>query len=275
MIQWLGAFFRKHWLGQIALLPTCLLTLLGLRLLLNQVSTARPQDWPFALALAFTLLSSLVFAWQLVGGVRAVSKVHDLLITTAVALAMFVTAALFLVSEMKYWTARSTETPAQPAPPAKPQPMVVRDGTVQITGLINFETLNRFDATLRARSDLRRVDLKSDGGHVPTARALAARIQVAGLATRAVGLCASACTLIFMAGKQRSIAPGAGLGFHAYRMEQANPFHSIPDEEARDRAYLRSRGVSESFIGRAFATSPDQLWRPTLQELRAAGLLAD
>ena len=272
MLSRLKTCLADHWNGRVALLPTCLITLLGLRLLLDWFGTARPVNWPFALVLALSLLSGLVLVWQLVGGARAVARVHDLLVTTAGALVLLVTAVLFLWAELSHWSARRMVAPAIAAQPA---PMVVTDGTVRITGTISFATLNRFDATLKAHPAVRRIELMSDGGHVPTARALAVRIETAGLETRAVGLCASACTLVFMAGHARSLAPGAELGFHAYRLESVNPFHSVPDEEARDRSYLSARGVSDSFIARAFATPPDQLWRPTPEELRAAGLLTD
>ena len=272
MLSRLASFFNDHWRGRVALLPTCLFTLLGLRLILGGFSAARPVGWPFALVLSLTLGSGLVLLWQMVGGARTVAKAHDLMASLGGGLIVIITAVLFLNAELSYWAARGELPLTLPGPP---EPMAVERNTARISGEINFGTLKRLDATLAAHPDLRRIELVSDGGHVPTARALAKRIDEAGLETRAVGLCASACTLVFMAGHRRSLAPGAELGFHAYRLERNNPFYSTAAEEARDRAYLAARGVAQAFIARAFDTPPDQLWRPSPDELRAAGLLTD
>ena len=42
-------------------------------------------------------------------------------------------------------------------------------------------------------------------------------------ASRAVGTCASACTLVFMAGQPRQLTPGARLGFHRASTGTFNP----------------------------------------------------
>ena len=269
------SFLVNHWHGGVALVPTLLVTLLALRLLLGWLGALRPLDWSLTSALFVSVLSGLVLLWQLVGGARAVARPHDFLITASGALMLLTTAGLFLGTEHSHWVTRGEYRAKLLVVPRGVEPLLVRDGTVQIVGTIGFDTLNRFDATVKIHPEIRLVELQSNGGHVPTARALAGRIETAGLATRAVGLCASACTLVFMAGQSRSLASAGHLGFHAYRLERAHPVFSVADEEARDRAYLIARGVEESFVARAFATPPDQLWQPLPAELRAAGLLTD
>jgi hypothetical protein len=273
MLTRFRTFSQDHWRGRVALLPTCLITLLALRLLLGGLGTARPIGWPFAFAAGVSLASASVLIWQLVGGVRAVARAgHDLVASVAGSLVLLATAALFLGAELSHWSARGELPLVLPDPP---QPMTVTDGTARITGAISYATLKRLDMTLPLHPELRRIELESDGGHIPAARALAGRIEKAGLDTRATGLCASACTLVFMAGQNRSLAPGAGLGFHAYSLLRNDPMHSTAEEEARDRSYLARRGVSQQFIARAFATPPDRLWRPSPDALRAAGLLTN
>ena len=265
------SFLKAHWQGRIALLPTLILSLLGLRLGIDMLSAARPAGWPLALALTATLGSGLVLIWQLVGGLRATARARDVAASLGGVLALVATGVLFLSTELGYWATRGALPLALPVPPA---PYRIADGAVSLKGEISYLTLKRLEATLAARSGaLRRVDLESAGGHVPAARALAQRIESAGLDTRAVGLCASACTLVFMAGKARSLGPEGALGFHAYRIDRTDPMHELAAEEERDRAYLSGRGVTEEFLSRVFSTPPDRLWQPGRDELLSGGLL--
>ncbi|MDQ2088775.1 COG3904 family protein [Marimonas arenosa] len=272
MLIRLRHFLTHHWHGRVALLPTLLITLLGLRLVLSWSSRLKPPDWPLAVFVLLTALSMLLLVWQVVGSLRAIrrSEGGGLALTTGGA-ALVVAVILFLSAELDGYASRAAD--AAGLPPVMPLP--VRDGTLELTGPLDWPLYARFCTTLHRHPDLDRVALTSDGGLVPVARAMAARITETGLDTRATGLCASACTLVFMAGTTRSLGPEGELGFHGYALRRTDPLQTTAEEEARDRAWLVARGVDPGFVTRAFATGPDRLWRPDTATLREAGVLRD
>lgn len=264
-------FLRDHWRGRVALLPTALLSLLALRVCLDMLTMARPTGWPVAATITVSLLSAAVLIWQLVGGARAIARSgRDLFASAAAGLALIITLVLFVNAELSHWAARGEIPVALPLPP---EPLDVVNGTTRISGTIDFVTLTRLELAIAAHPELALVELQSDGGRVPAARAIAQRIEAAGLDTRAVGLCASACTLVFIAGKQRSLDADGALGFHAYALLRNDNLQDARAEEARDRAFLTTKGIDAGFIDRAFATPPDQLWVPPRDALLAAGFL--
>ena len=270
----IASFAKRHWQGRVALLPTCLVTCLALRIAADALTGQRPPGLPFAAALGVSGLSLALLLWQLTGGARAVARAgHDLFASAAGGLAVLVTALLFLLSEIDTWSLRALPPPDLPEPP---KPYAVVDGTVRIAGDIDFHALNRLDAAAAAGARISVIELESPGGRIPAARAIAKRVIEHGWATRATGLCASACTLIFAAGSTRSLAPGGRLAFHGYRIGiYDSALRSLGDEEARDRAYLETRGIAPEFIARAFATPHEALWFPSPEELRTAGWLED
>ena len=79
----------------------------------------------------------------------------------------------------------------------------------------------RFRAALADRGNIalpvRTVQLDSPGGQIPEAGAIASQIRTAGLDTKvgASGLCASACFLLFAAGRAKFLDEGARVGVHS------------------------------------------------------------
>jgi len=110
------------------------------------------------------------------------------------------------------------------------------------------------------------------GGRIFEAQKIASIVTSRGLNTYVEGSCASACTLILLAGVDRAATPNAQIGFH-------QPDFPGLDEESRRsiisenrHLYLRA-GVNADFIDRALSAKPDEMWYPTTQELMAAGVL--
>ena len=147
-------------------------------------------------------------------------------------------------------------------------------GTVALfAGPITLESYSALSETLRAVPGLTDLHLSSDGGSIPAARGMARLVLEAGLHTQAVGRCASACTLVFAAGTERRLQPGAQLGFHAYRLNTGAKVLSTAEEQNRDRASLAARGISAKFLKQAFATPHEDMWLPSAAELLEAGVL--
>ena len=146
------------------------------------------------------------------------------------------------------------------------------DRTLELSGPIVFGVTRRVREVLDAHPAIATVRLTSPGGRVVEARDLSALIAERGLTTVAVGNCASACTVLFMAGRDRLLAPTTTLGFHRYR----SPDPEQKEAEANmaiDRRYFSTRGIPEWFIERAFTTPNGGMWRPSLDEMKVANVV--
>jgi len=155
------------------------------------------------------------------------------------------------------------------------------DGTAAIiTGEIDFALYAALEQVLADNPDLQEVRLDSVGGAIHAARGLARLVRENGLNTSVQRDCFSACTLVFIAGQSRQLAPQAQLGFHSYaaRLDTSTgkiSLGSTDKEQARDRAAFTAAGVSDSFVAQMFDAPHEGLWKPSIEELRAAGVVTD
>ncbi len=151
----------------------------------------------------------------------------------------------------------------------------VVDGVAVISGDITFDTFNSLQKTLAANDDLHTLSLNSGGGRIAAARGVARLVREKRLMTHVDSLCASACILVLAAGQSRTASLDARIGFHGYRLLSEVVTLNVAEEEARDRAQLRSYGISETFLNRAFAVPFEDMWFPTQKLLREVGVLTD
>jgi len=111
-------------------------------------------------------------------------------------------------------------------------------------------------------------------GYVFVARAMARIIMERQLSTHVETRCYSACTVAFLAGKQRTMAEMAKLGFHKYKLESENGTVDVAEELDKDRQFFASRGISACFIQQIFVAEHSDLWVPEKSVLVAAGVVA-
>ncbi len=147
--------------------------------------------------------------------------------------------------------------------------------SIVFKGEITFGVTRKLDELLQSAPQVQSMSLSSDGGHIYEARGMARLIRQAGLNTRALGRCASACTLVFVAGRDRELAPGARLGFHQYALMFGSPLPHIDlqAEQEKDRALFLAQGVNADFVARMFDAPDDQMWFPTRAQAQAANLI--
>jgi hypothetical protein len=138
---------------------------------------------------------------------------------------------------------------------------------LEFSGGISFGVAKDFEQFMGGKQ-LQVVYLNSIGGRIYEAQRIANMIKTKGLDTYVTRQCVSACTIVFLAGRNRLMAPTAKLGFHqpdfpglTARQRQL----MIVAEERR----LRRLGISEKFAKRANATPPEDMWFPSPQELVA------
>jgi hypothetical protein len=119
---------------------------------------------------------------------------------------------------------------------------------------------------------VRTVSFDSGGGWVREGRLLAGVISQRGLATNVDVECSSACTLAFLAGRERTLGPGALIGFHQVRLVgQSDDARAL--DVAQTEAMYRSAGLPTDFLDKVMATPPDQMWYPTPAELLTAKVI--
>ena len=143
-----------------------------------------------------------------------------------------------------------------------------RRKTLTLSGEYQFGVAEAFAAALEKYPHARTVELAGPGGREMEGLAIAYAIEDRNLVTRAVGDCDSACTLAFLAGRERILHQDGRLGFHAV----SSPVYVWNLNENYD-GYLASRGVPPEFIARAAATPSDDMWYPTRDELLAAHVI--
>ncbi|MFN3656925.1 MAG: GYF domain-containing protein [Pseudolabrys sp.] len=146
---------------------------------------------------------------------------------------------------------------------------VMRNGReLEFSGGISFGVATEFAQFLNAMGALQTVHLNSIGGRIGEAKRIANLIKTRGLDTYVAGRCLSACTIVFLSGRNRLIAPGAKIGFH----QPSFPGLTADDRNriiAAEELRLRQLGVSAAFAKRANATPPEQMWLPSPSELIA------
>jgi hypothetical protein len=146
-----------------------------------------------------------------------------------------------------------------------------------LVGSLELGVTAHLKTQLDAFPDAEQIILSSAGGNIYEARGLANTIRLHGLEAVVVSSCRSACTIAFIGGVQRTLARGAELGFHQYRIDadyvvlNANP----QLEQERDRAMFRQAGVAEWFLNKMFEHVSSEMWYPTLPELLRAGVVTD
>lgn len=146
---------------------------------------------------------------------------------------------------------------------------VLGDGkTLELSGSFSWAVPQNFQAMLAAAPGVKVIRLESPGGHLQPALQVAAIIRERGFDTYVGRFCASACTLPFLAGHHRWLAPDARLGFH----QAWAPGFPPAEANALLRASYERLGLRQQIITRALQTPPAALWVPPADVLAAAGL---
>ncbi|MBL4731783.1 MAG: hypothetical protein JKY82_04185 [Rhizobiaceae bacterium] len=268
--------FVNHWRGQNALFPTVIFSVLGISFLMKSI----PVQASFPVACAIMVVCSMVLIWQIVGTWRAITV--NLAPPGEPTMAWLGYGALLVaitVTSFQLLDQYSGDF-SKPAYLRKllkpPELLVSKDGlSISITGDIDFTTNTALLNTTAKFPHIKTVILASDGGLVYSARALAHNIIEKNLDTHIDERCASACTIVFMAGKNRTMGKTAKLGFHRYKYEINNPLRksSLNDEQGNDTAFFKKRGVSETFLQKAFMAPHTNLWYPDKNTLVSAGII--
>lgn len=116
---------------------------------------------------------------------------------------------------------------------------------------------------LDANPGINMIHLNSQGGKTSEGYKLALLIKERHLATYTSSLCASSCTVAFIAGSPRYLAQAARLGFHSTSIDG----QSSSSGNDAVRILYQEAGLPEAFIDKALHTSPGDIWMPNEAEL--------
>lgn len=174
-----------------------------------------------------------------------------------------------------------------PAKEAGPDIYLSADGkTIYIIGVLSQGSFFKFDAVLLRAPQVRRVYLASIGGLIVEGRLIAALVRKRQLDTYVEYYCASACTQVFVAGRNRVIGAAAKMGFHqavvidkdgqpkgvrraTERKLSPTLVFGINGNDTLRLAYEQA-GIDQAFINKVLAQPNSDIWTPTTAELLAA-----
>jgi hypothetical protein len=139
-----------------------------------------------------------------------------------------------------------------------------------LEGNIHESAIRDVIARLEAnRGTVRTLVVASGGGWCSEAIELADQLQRQGVDTLATGMCASACTLVWLAGRRVMAIEGTVIGLHRTSDDRVSYCLGLSETTA---AYRRL-GLPESMISHMCWTPFESMWNPSLGELQMAGLV--
>lgn len=285
-------YFARHWHGEMSLvrsywvnnllvaMPLCML-LTGLMTWIS-VKGESLQVSAIALLTVLPLLLALN-VWCIVGGWRSAthylndqgSRLWGYLARISLALsALQLGVSVFFgaLPELgEYWQmARGID------PIGNARLSLSADGrSLRLDGTIGMGDAGRMRTLLdsEAARGLRRIELASPGGRLHEAELMATALKTRGHEVRVVGDCASACTVVFLAGHPRQLTPGARLGFHRASTGTYNPvFEGLANQQLA--ATYRSLGLPQPLIDKTLDTPAAGIWFAPREQLLAHALIA-
>jgi hypothetical protein len=151
---------------------------------------------------------------------------------------------------------------------------LLRNGTeLEFSGGINVGVAKEFSQMIDAASQVKVLHLNSIGGRIAEADLVALKVRQRELTTYVSEECDSACTHIFLAGKERWISSRATVGFHRPDFPGLRSEDLLPLVE-EERRQLISFGLPADFISKVLSTPSSSMWRPTASELVAAHVIS-
>ena len=287
----LFGFFKKHFNGDyslarsfwvntylIQILATMFVILCGLWIRDNL-----PPRYSALAAIIATIVGTFLYVWSICG-TWASAKKHTSRggkeIWASIALALIILSALTGIGKIKdvynsfkeSW--KVVTTGGQIGPKVSLQ--ISADGkSIILKGAINDGLSESLLNALELAPSVKTVVLQSEGGWVSEGKKLSKVISDRGLNTYIEQECVSACTIAFLAGKERLAASGAKIGFHLFSSIGASSSNDISNQIAFadvKEAYTHA-GLSPEFIAKVISTPNDKIWYPSYAELMKNGVL--
>jgi ATP-dependent protease ClpP protease subunit len=284
------SYIKKHWDGDFSLAISFWvnLVLLGFALRAIDIVLSQPTliESPVSQARAalifLTVSLAVIYPWQIIGTWRAADNhvektkkgrwamAAKIMITIGVVSTFGNVASALPVYKSLYELATIQDEFSNYSIE------VVDDGKViHFTGGMGFGASEDIERTISTHSNVEGIILDSNGGRIYEGRKFSEIIRENRLNTYTIKGCKSACGTAFISGNKRYLASGANLGFHQYssaEWEEDQPMSMMMEQEL-DLALFREKGISESFLNRLFNAESNDMWYPTIQEMKEAGVI--
>jgi hypothetical protein len=270
-------FIKTHWIGRTDFIWLIVINLLGIRVAIHMIG-AFADGIKIIWLILFPLITIIVI-WQVVGTIRAARAGLDHPDGIYKIIALFFALNAIIIST--FWQLSDQYHHLyDPAPLPFVDPAIIQlprapDGSeITLTGPITLKQYNAFrDITNVGK--LQRVSLNSTGGNIFAARGFHRLIIERGLDTHVTTDCFSACTIVFIAGNNRTANLSARFGFHAYAYHHSHTGKQIDvnAEQSKDIARFERISTPPAFIAQIFATPADEMWHPSHAVLRDANIL--
>lgn len=272
--HWRGEFSlpRSYWINHLMLATGVGFPLGALGPAINHRASEQPVLWLISLGLTWSVIT-LFSIWAGIGVWRAATAYRRAgkrfwggLAKTVILLGwlQLVYSLLFVAIPQ---ASGICEILAGDVRLARHQFKVLNNGTMlDFSGGISFGTAKEFETMLKAMDNVRTVRLNSNGGRIAEAQKISDMIRARGLSTFVTQHCVSACTIVFLGGKQRYLLSTAKLGFH----QPYFPGMTVMEQRvaiALEEARLQHFGLSRAFAERANAAAPSGMWFPEQSEL--------
>jgi hypothetical protein len=151
---------------------------------------------------------------------------------------------------------------------------VSADGnTLYVEGTYGLRSEDAVRRVLAENRNIRDVVLSGPGGRAATGFELFRLFRERKLATHVDGGCASACTIAFLGGVERSLGPKGRLGFHRASFPGMGDSDMYESNRGIRRFLIYSARLTPEFADRVFDTPADSIWVPTREELLAGKVI--
>ncbi|MFZ6679309.1 ATP-dependent Clp protease proteolytic subunit [Undibacterium sp. Tian12W] len=285
-----GAYMMAHWRGQLPLAQSFWVNGLGIGNLLAALMVTglsrllEVTDASLRMLSAISIVGFVIFGmlwlWAVTGIIRSAGK-HaarggsgwvaglTMLMVFFSVLAMLFSAQSYYLPQMKEYALLATGHDSMKAVEISSQP---NGHVLNLRGTLGEGSMARFAAALEKTPQLKTISLNSPGGRLREAKQMAALLKSRQLNTYVEGECSSACTYVFLAGKDRAATPNAHIGFHQ------PSFPGIGSTELAIAAsgmekYYRAANLPEDFIRRVLQIQPEGMWYPNREELLKANVV--
>jgi hypothetical protein len=281
-----GSWFARHWRGELTLAQSYWINMGLLSVPFGLLGAALGASGESAFADAPRVFSALTLAllagcliiapWQIVGVWRA-AKRH---VTTGgrrfwarAAQVVSATNAIMLVGQLVAvaplaWHLGHFALGLDTMGPGTIR--VVGGGhEIQLSGTLGFGTAERLADVLERHPKVTVLRLTSPGGRMGEAHRLQKLVAARQMTTYVAEACLSACTSVFLAGRERVAHQHASFGFHQPGLAGVSAWfwNAAVEADARD---MLAAGVDPAFVARARAIEHADLWTPTSDELLAS-----
>jgi hypothetical protein len=284
-------YLLRHWRGECSLAVSywvngwlAIIPVATIAVLVGIASKEGRQPWLYLSGLLLTwTIVILAVVWQSVGTWRSAARVKRLRGKRFWPVVAQVMTVLGLLSNANLIRIHAVPAISDAEAYVEGDPnlgvhgvRILRGGAeIEVSGPFTWNLAQQLQAVLTRAPTARVVHLDSLGGRVGVALNIADIISAHHLDTYVDHLCASACTLAFLAGRQRWIGERGRLGFHSGTV--AGAVNRIAN--AGFRRWYERDGLPSAFLDHVFRTPSKELWFPTRDELAGAhvttGLAAD